>query len=508
MKKKIWTATLLSLCLLLAACTAPVAPVLTPEPEPTPPVPPVMSAKDFVLPIYAEQSMHPISGAGMTNLTLAPLLYEGLFAVDAAGAAQPLLCTEYTVDEEFRNWRFTLKEDVSFSDGTALTAGAVVSSLQLAQTAGSQYRTRLTGATVFADKGQVCIRLASPRSGLPALLDIPVVHGGGYRPAGTGPYVLLEQGGDLRLALRPDWHGTAQLLLEQIALQSLQEYGDLMTAFDAGKISLLDTDLTAAHALGFSGGYEAQDYVTSQMVFLGMNLRSGALRDAALRTALWQTLEREAICQVELARHALATAWPVVPGSAIEPNLQQPNWTPEDAMAFLTEAGYETGETGALLRGNRPVALTLLGNSENPYQAAVAQAAAAQLERLGLTVELQLLSFQAYEQALERGQFDLYVGQVKLPTDGDLSALVTGALNYGGYQSAAASERLANFLSAPEGEREVALALLCEQLGEDVPFVTIGFKCRSVLFLWGEIGGLAPVAGNVFHRFEQWRFSS
>ena len=507
MKKKIWTAALLSLCLLLAACTAPVAPVLTPEPTPTP-VAPAMSAKDFVLPIYAEESMHPVSGAGITNLTLAPLLYEGLFAVDAAGTAQPLLCTAYTVDEAFLNWRFTLKEDVSFSDGTPLTAAAVVSSLQLAQTAGSQYRTRLTGATVFADKGQVCIRLTSPRSGLPALLDIPVVHGGGYRPAGTGPYVLLEQGGDLSLALRPDWHGTVRLPLEQITLQPLQEYGDLMAAFDAGKISLLDTDLTAANALGFSGGYEAQDYVTSQLVFLGMNLRSGALREAALRTALAQTLDREVICQVELARHAVATAWPVMPGSAIEPKLEPSGWSLEEAAVFLEEAGYETGETGALLRGNRQVELAIVGNSENPYQAAVAQAVAAQLERLGLRVELQLLPFQGYEQALERGQFDLYVGQVKLPTDGDLSALVTGALNYGGYQSAAASERLANFLSAPEGEREVALALLCEQLGADVPFVTIGFKCRSVLFLWGEIGGLAPVAGNVFYRLEQWRFSS
>ena len=507
MKRKAWVAALLSICLLLAGCgapTEPVAPLETPSVETAAPM---MSAKNFVLPIYAEQSMHPISGAGTTNLTLAPLLYEGLFAVDGAGVAQGLLCAEYTVDETFQNWRFTLKEGVRFSDGTALTAAEVVSSLQLSQTAGSAYSTRLAGAMVFADREQVCIRLAAPRSGLPALLDIPIVSGGGQRPAGTGPYALVEQENGLRLALRPDWHGTATLPLEQIGLRPLQEYGDLMAAFDAGNISLIDTDLTAANTLGFSGGYEAKDYVTSQMVYLGMNLRSGALREQALRTAVAMAVDRETICQVELARHAVAAAWPVMPGSAVEPQLPQPEWTAEELAAFLAEAGYETDEAGLLLRANRPVELTLVGNNENPYQMAIGLAVAAQLERLGMTVTAEMLSFDDYRLALEKGQFDLYIGQVKLPPDGDLSALVSGALNYGAYQSVAAGERLAAYLAAPEAEREVALALLCEQLGEDVPFVTIGFKCRSVLFLWGEIGGLAPVAGNVFYSLEQWRFS-
>ena len=505
--KKIWISVLLSLCLLLGACGGTVEPIATPTQTPTASPTTMMSAKDFVLPIYAEQSMHPITSTSTTNLTLAPLLYEGLFAVDGAGGATGLLCAEYTANENFTEWRFTLKEGVSFSDGTALTAAAVVSSLKLSQTAGNPYSSRLVGATVFADKEQVCIKLTAPRSGLPSLLDIPIVSGSGVRPAGTGAYVLVEQESSLSLTLRPDWHGAAVLPLEQIGLRPLQEYGDLMAAFDAGNISLLDTDLTSASALGFSGGYEAKDYVTSQMVFLGMNLRSGALREQALRRVLSMAVEREEICQVALARSAISAALPVMPGSAIEPNLANPRWSSEEQLAFLTEAGYEVDESGALLWGGKQVTVTLVGSNENPYLMAVAAAVAEQLEGLGLSVIRRLLPFGEYIQTLEKGQFDLYVGQMKLPLDGDLTALVNGALNYGGYQSVGANERLAAYLSASETERETALALLCEQLGEDVPFVTIGFKCRSVLFLWGEIGGLAPVAGNVFYGLERWRFS-
>ena len=504
--KKFWISALLSLCLLLGSCGT-LESVVTETPAPTATPTPVLSAKDFVLPVYADQSMHPITSTSATNLTLAPLLYEGLFFVDGDGAAQGQLCAEYTVNEEFTEWRFTLKEGVSFSDGSELTAAVAVASLKLSQTAGNPYSVRLVGATVFADKEQVCIRLASPRSGLPELLDIPIVSGSGPRPAGTGPYVLVEQGSGLGLTLRPDWHGTATLPLEQIGLRPLQEYGDLMAAFDAGNISLLDTDLTAANALGFSGGYEAKDYVTSQMVFLGLNLRSGAMREQALRSAVAIVVDREMICQVALARHAVATAWPVMPGREIEPDLAQAQWSGEELSAFLAEAGYEQDETGMLLRSGKPVTVTLLGSNENPYLLTAAAAVTEQLEGLGLTVVQQMLPFGEYVQALEKGQFDIYVGQTKLPPDGDLTALVSGALNYGGYQSGAAAERLAAYLAAPETERETTLALLCEQLGEDVPFVTLGFKCRSVLFLWGEIGGLGPVAGNVFSGLEQWRFA-
>lgn len=46
---------------------------------------------------------------------------RGSSAVDASFQAQPLLCSGYTVSEDGLTWTFTLREGITFSDGTPLT---------------------------------------------------------------------------------------------------------------------------------------------------------------------------------------------------------------------------------------------------------------------------------------------------------------------------------------------------------------------------------------------------
>ena len=107
------TALLLAVLLLLTACgvevpasspsdpSADVGQEEAPPPEPVP----------FTLAFYPEFSLHPVLAANRTNLTLAPLLYESLFTVDASFQAQPLLCQsyDYRVDDK-RLWGFTLRK--------------------------------------------------------------------------------------------------------------------------------------------------------------------------------------------------------------------------------------------------------------------------------------------------------------------------------------------------------------------------------------------------------------
>ena len=60
--------------------------------------------------------------------------------------------------------------------------------------------------------------------------------------------------------------------------------------------------------------------------------------------------------------------------------------------------------------------------------------------------------------ALTAGEFDLYLGEVKLTGDFDLTALIApaGALNYGKYSDADAQTLLAAFRAAGEDGRSAA----------------------------------------------------
>ena len=54
----------------------------------------------FTLAVYADYSLNPTLAANRANLTLAPLLYEPLFAVDGHFQAQPVLCQSWTASED------------------------------------------------------------------------------------------------------------------------------------------------------------------------------------------------------------------------------------------------------------------------------------------------------------------------------------------------------------------------------------------------------------------------
>ena len=108
--------------------------------------------------------------------------------------------------------------------------------------------------------------------------------------------------------------------------------------------------------------------------------------------------------------------------------------------------------------------------------------------------------------ALERGDFDLYLAEVRLTADFDLTQLVgtRGGLNYGGWSDPATDGLLSAFRAAGAELRSSAAASLCSHLIQNAPIVPICFKNGSVLTQWGRLSGLDPVRDNVFHGLENW----
>ena len=96
---------------------------------------------------------------------------------------------------------------------------------------------------------------------------------------------------------------------------------------------------------------------------------------------------------------------------------------------------------------------------------------------------------------------------MRLPGDFDPSALITGALNYGGWGDGETDGLLyAMHAASPEGKPAAAGALFA-QLAEQVPIVPIAFKNGSVLTQWGRLSGLSPVRGNAFNGLASWNVS-
>lgn len=449
---------------------------------------------ELTLAAYAEQSFHPTLSSSRTNLTLAPLMYEGLFELDDCFSPQPVLCRDWSVENDGLTWIFLLHDGVTFSDGTPLTAALAAAALELARTDSTYYAGRFACvSSIAADKdGRLVINLKYPNADLPALLDVPIALGRGSRPLGTGPYTLESgQDGSLYLAARSDWWQQKAVIQPTIPLICVSRTDELVDAFSSGRLTLINADLTSAGAPGYSGTADCTDYATTSLVYLAFNTQQGLFRSAAARQGAAAALDRDALVASAYAGHATAALLPLHPSTALYQQITPPD---PDTQALISSAG---------LAGR---SVTLIVNNENICKVAAAQLIARQLEAAGLTVTVSRLPWDDYVSALNKGQYDLYLAQAALTADFDLTSLVgrRGSLNYAGWSSDTADALLSAFLAADSSARPQVAQQLYDLLAREAPIVPLCFQNGSVLTPRSGVTGMVPTRGNVFYQMDQW----
>lgn len=503
MKRLLSLALALALCLSLAGCLEPESeePVdfweidettdaaTAEEPEST----------VFTLPYLSSQSLNPITCSDGVQQIAASLLYEGLFALDGQFAAQNALCASYTRSGNGLTYTFTLRDGVTFTDGSALTPADVIAAYRRAQVS-DRYAARFANISgMRAGHNTVILTLMKADSALPALLDVPIIKSGTDKypvPVGTGPYRFgSDENGDCLLR-NESWWGDGDGLPERIALSSAKDAGAAAYLFTANRSHLLTADLLTESPAASIGGVDLTDAPTTTLYYLGFNAKAGATADKTLRAAMNAALDRDAIVTTLLASHAQSAQFPISPVSPLYP-------------ASL-ETAYSSAAYGAALLARpaaaiQPVELTLAVNEDNIFKSALAEYLAKALTAEYVTVTASVLPWADYVEALEKRAFDLYLGEVRLTADWNAAPLVgtNGALNYGDFSDAATDAALAAFLA---NENETTAAALCARLAEEAPILPIAFKSLSFLTPEGRIEALSPTQSRPMNGLEHWVF--
>lgn len=493
------------LCLSLCACGDEPA-VESPGLEPDVTVTPAEQV-GFNLAYDPTADLHPITGDSQVNRMLTSLVYEGLYELDGAFVPQPVLARSAEVDESGLVWTITLKENVSFSDGTPLEVGHVVSSLNTARES-SLYAGRLADVvSVRGAENGVVITLSQPNGALSALLDIPVVleREGEPAPLGTGRYRYAQDGEELYLMV--NYNRESDLPYDTIGLSPVTAADQRIAAFDSGAVSAVITDFSSPSSLGYSCSYEVWDYPTTDLLYVGFKTVDSPCDSNLVRRAFSRAFDRAGVVKDLLEGHGDAASLPISPFHE--------DWSGEAAAELgydisaaadlLAQAGYlKNEEDGLLYHGRTALAVTLLVNSDNTVKSAIANQLAEALTGLGVTVTVSKLPWKDYLTALEEGQFDLYLGEVQLTGDFDVTELLTGSLNYGGYDAAAMAEQLSAWRANTDRARSWAARLLWSTFAEETPIAPLCFKRESLLVRWDTLTGLSPTRSDPFHGMENW----
>lgn len=444
----------------------------------------------FSLPYAPDLTLDPVTCVDGMQQVVASLLCEGLFRLGPDLEPIPCLCSGYTYDPDTYTYHLQLRERVTFSNGSPLTAEDVKATLQRARSS-ERYGSRLAQVSSISvtESGDLAITLTGPNSGFPALLDIPIVKAGTETaPIGTGPYLFsAEQSGAYLIANQTWWRGSNQPT-DRIALIEASDQETMLYRFTSHDVQLITTDLIGTNPISATGSIAYQDANTTVLQYIGINVTQEPLNHAAFRQALNLGIPRDNLVSALLSGHGQPASLPVSPVSPLYPEGHEVHYSVSDFAAALADCGYTADRT-----------LTLLVNQENSFKVSVANEIAAGFSDAGVPVSVRTLPWDAYMAALTAGEFDLYYGEVKLTADWNLTPLLGtgGALNYGGWTDPLTDQLLANFSAADD--RATAMTRLCDRFQTQAPILPICFKSSSVLMQSDVLEGLTPTMAEPFY---------
>ena len=451
----------------------------------------------FALPYLQGVTLDPITCPDGMQQTLGALLYEGLFVLNESFAPQNVLCSRYEHNDDCTSYTFYLRDGVSFSDGSSLTASDVLATLRRAQES-ERYSARFANvASMRTSNGALIVNLMRADSAFPALLDIPIVKSGSEKntvPLGTGPYLFVTDSDGACLKQNPDWHSDVTLPFERIELRAVKDTDTASYLFSSREVHLLSADLTSSTGDLRSADTALTDYETANMIYLGFNTQRAPLSDASLRSALAGAIDRATITTGYLAGHAEAARFPLSPHSSLYPTEMASTLASPDLAAALESAGVTE---------SRPRTVTILVSESDSFKVSIADYLSRTLSTDVLTVSVRSLPWSDYLTALQNGNFDLYLGEVRLTANWDISSLARtgGALNYGRYADAQCNTLLDAFSL---NETDQTARALYRYLAQSAPIAPIAFKTASVLTPSGLIDGLNPTVSSPFYGIEGW----
>ena len=459
--------------------------LLAPEPPSDPKV------QELSLIYYAEKSMNPYLCTDYTNRALFGLIYQSLFTVDREYNVEPMLCKQFTVSADMRSYTFYI-ENATFSDGSVLTEADVATSLMAAKDS-PVYGGRFTHIKdILAVSGGVTINLSTPMEELPLLLDIPILKASQVamdRPLGTGPYMLDETGSAGVLRRRDNWWCNARMTVtaNAISLVKATDNAQIRDNFEFNGLSLVCADPGSDKYADYRCDYELWDCENNIFLYLACNMESEIFSNTTVRSALPYCVDRDYMVENFYRGFARAAALPASPLARCYNDTLAGRYG-YDQGAALKKALSDEGMVGK--------EMILLVNSDDSLRVRVARRIAEVFTAAGLVVTVKAVSTSSYTRALQRGEYDLYLGQTKLSPNMDLSAFFnsSGNLSYGSLGDVAlytmCTEALANYGN---------FYTLHQNVMNDGRLVPILVRSYAVYAIRGLLTGLTPARDNIFY---------
>lgn len=437
---------------------------------------------NFRLPYCAGDSLNPYTAETKINRELSSLMYDSLVVLDGNMQPQYRLADSITLS----NGEYVIKlRQAVFSDGTPVTAEDVTWSISAALKSEYKYKDQLASVASYnaADSKTLTIKLSAPDADFVSMLDFPVYKmntdklknsdNKSLPPTGSGRYIYTADGGTVTLTANDSWIGGA-VSVKTVELVNTPDSNALVHKVESSGISMYYTDLSDGTVPSWSGKLTGTPL--ANIVYLGVNSARGALGKAEVRRALSSAVDRTALSENVFYSYADA-AEGIYPNAFYRSAGLQHISASADvdaAAAELAAAGFtEKDGEGYIVQDGARLKFNIVVNSGNASRTAAASAIKNQLRTVGIEAEVISLPDADYTARIAAGDYDMYIGEIKLPKNMDLSAFFAdGGAGSGGIDPASAAK--AKYAEYKAGTAE--LADFIEVFEQELPVIPLCWR--------------------------------
>lgn len=476
----------------------------------------------------APNTLNPLFSSSGNEQHVERAMFGALVKMDDGLIPVPDLAETVEVSEDATTYTFTLREGLTFNDGTPLTTDDVIFTLERAinpQT-GSIWKGRLSGVVGAAEydgaPGEVDglnaiddltieVTLAEPNGAF--LVDLCSFSGLGILPKHILGEIPPDQLEENEFSLNPTVTGGSFDFVEYATDQFLEmaksetypgevgldrafmrilEVGVAIAQLETGEVDVMTMPVAEAERAADIDGVTVVSVPSPSMDFLAVNLEREYLQNVDVRKAMMHAIDREGI-----VNQVLQGEGTVVNSSIFGPEwmgvpegLDEYPYDPEGATALLEGSGFDASQEISIMH--------LPGTPSKDAAVAIMQE---QLNQVGFNISiLQVDVAELLRRYIDDADYDLFynAGGV-FRADPGVSATYFDTANFtpnGGNGSHYSNPEVDNLLAlgraqADEAERQATYTQVAQILNAELPWIFL-WSPNSIYGFRDRLEGFAP----------------
>jgi peptide/nickel transport system substrate-binding protein len=364
--------------------------------------------------VYAEQIAPLAAWAPETDdahMLMRAGCLETLIRYGADGELEPALATEWSqVDPT--TWEFTLREGVTFQDGTPMDADAVVGALTHVLEAKEPARALnpdVVSAAKAVDASTVQIttpapdplvplRVASPNSGILA----PKAYSGSQidiQGTCTGPFTVTDEAPRQSLTLERNenyWGGDVNIASAE--MRFIVDGATRTTQLQTGEAQIAKSIPAASlSTVEDDSNVEVHELEVPRTTVMLLNNSRPPFDDPLVRQAIQHAVDTAALVDSVYEGTGVPAVGPFGPATEWAPEGAEPAaFDPDEALSLLDEAGVDP----------ESLSIELIAYNDRPEFGDVAAVLQDQLSQIGIDVEIRAGEYASVEPDMLSGDFD------------------------------------------------------------------------------------------------------